>query len=296
MPRYLFITLFLLFCCSRCYSQQGKRFYKAKGQFIADTNLRISKGQLKRFNAIQDTLVKQILNTIEYPGIEQEASITGSIIVSFTITNGNTLKDVKAVKAFPSGPGFVREASRVLNIARIPSVNTKILKDSTYYMAFMFRYGDDIKYFTEGYIIVPSLLSDYITPLSPVIKKWIDSIKIVLNGRWQQLKDFDDAKGNWQWMYEHYNRTSQSGNPNTDTFYVSREIYKHNECPHPDDGNVVCSTGFTYYPGKKMITDVHGVIYLLNSGPLYFSANSYGGGWGVDWGTTGALLFTDKKK
>ena|GEM_PF-3788244 len=295
MYRYLSITTILLFCSSLCFSQQGFKLYTSKGQWIADSTQHISKIQLKRFRRIEDTLVQQVIKNMRYPRIEYEAGVQGVVYTLFTINNSDSLGNIRVLRGVSGGPDLDREVIRILKRIRIPKgVNKKPIKDSVCNLAIRFETDDRYEQITAvgREIIIPSPKNE---PLDYRIKKWMDSITAVLNGRWAELDDFKNAIGKWGWGYIHNNRNSQVGNPNTDTFYVSREIYGPNECPHPSDTKVECIVGFQYNPGKRMISDNHEVIYLLDSGPLYYSVNSYGGGWGVGGGTDGAYLYTGKK-
>jgi TonB family protein len=63
----------------------------------------------------KDSLDKYILQHINYPEVEKEATITGTVYLSFILEKDGTVTNVKIMRGVAGGPGLGREAVRVLS-------------------------------------------------------------------------------------------------------------------------------------------------------------------------------------
>ena len=90
MVIYLAALVFTDAGVSFSQTKTTENFYSKKGVLIADSTFRISKIQLLKWKLIEDTLVKKIANTIEYPVWLLEADASQKFIYSFIVDkNGN---------------------------------------------------------------------------------------------------------------------------------------------------------------------------------------------------------------
>lgn len=295
----IYLFLLSIFLCSISFAQKYEK-YNAKDQLIADTS-HLSKRQIKRLSSVQDTLIKQILANIRYPEVEMEAQIQGTAFISFTVNESDSLRDFKMLRAIPGGPGLGKEVLRVLKKVRLPiEKQAKTRKKDSIYCRLAFRFtltgGVGSKgAFSNGTIVVTESGPGEPRALDPVIKRWMDSVKVFLGGQWAELNDFNEAKGDWSWNYIHNKLYTVTGNPNTDTFYVQRNIYPRGVFVGGSDYTPPTTINFQYYPVDKEIRSKDGSIYLLDSGPVYFYIDGFEGGWGVGNSVTRASLFTKNK-
>jgi hypothetical protein len=146
-------------------------------------------------------------------------------------------------------------------------------------LCFLFSFSQKkLEMYSNGQLFVD-------TALSP----WMDSINMLLHGRWSpfldKMKSF--ARGDWQWTYVHNRNYVSKGNVHTDTLNVGRFIYGRGE-PIGDGETQML---FSYYPGgKKLIFDGE-IVFLGNSGPLFYKVNKV---YGKVAGCFGACLWTLK--
>jgi hypothetical protein len=274
---FLFV---LLVCCSSIFGQYQSKLYNDRGQLIADTAIKISKGQLKRFAAIEDTLINQTLTFIQYPEIELEEQIQGTTRISFTINESDSLKDFKIVKHISGGPGLEKEVLRVLKKIRIQKIKfAKPLKDTTYCLVFRFVPDEGKTRVSGGCINVRGQGSLGPIPLDTSIKKWIDSVCILTHGKWNSITQINKGEGDWDWFYIHNKRNYNTGNLHTDTFSVSHSYYpRGRKAQIIQDGHEYSGAGFIYYPGRKKLDCGNEVVYLSEKGPIFYTGYIVGTG------------------
>lgn len=58
---------------------------------------------------------KYLADHIQYPEVEKEAGITGTVYVSFVIEKDSTITGVKVMRGVPGGPGLDKESVRVIS-------------------------------------------------------------------------------------------------------------------------------------------------------------------------------------
>lgn len=77
----------------------SSKLYNKKGQLIADTNFIISKKQLKKFNTIEDSLIKKlILNLTQPPAFINKNDSSLEYIISFTLDQDGKFNNLHLVK------------------------------------------------------------------------------------------------------------------------------------------------------------------------------------------------------
>jgi hypothetical protein len=91
-----FLTL-VIFICAMPFlldaQSQTSRYYRADGKLIADTNLNISRVQLKKWLAIEDSFTSSLVKIMRYPAMAREAGIVGKCIVSFKVDENGAFSD-----------------------------------------------------------------------------------------------------------------------------------------------------------------------------------------------------------
>ncbi|MEO6883482.1 MAG: TonB family protein [Bacteroidia bacterium] len=70
--------------------------------------------QMPVFPGGQDKLFQYLQNNTNYPQMEKEAGVQGTVYVSFVIGADGRVQDVKVLRGIPNGPGCNKEALRVV--------------------------------------------------------------------------------------------------------------------------------------------------------------------------------------
>jgi len=168
------------------FGQNQSRIYNNKGQLIANTAYKISKKQLKRFIAIEGSLMYQIIHSApSYPEVELDAGLEDSLmIVSFRIVH-YSVKFQRVLTDYPIPyPGFKRSISKMMNQIELNANLDKLQIEgdtTTFYLAFNWKLlRNDAKtdsegvYLKNGKIIIakkPVLLIEYYTQQGKTINE-----------------------------------------------------------------------------------------------------------------------------
>lgn len=289
MKKWFAIIHVLVLSYLNSFGQNESKFYNRKGQLIADTTFSISKSQLKKFKSVEDTLTKQIIPGGRFWQLGfEDFNYTGNIIISFKLAGTDTLQELKIEKPARMMSFCEVHLLRALKQIHIPPMKIAYQeKNKRYYLALLTQmnpapYLQKSKtYINDGWITymysnrnLPNILED------TAINKWIDSVAKLLHGRWADYLNriYNYAKGDWYWTYLHNKKYSTTGNPNTDTFSVSRGYYPRGTIVYDGGG----PTHFSYFPGSKMmVCDDNEKFYLRGKSSFIYKVNEY---WGMGGG------------
>ena len=111
--------------------------YNIKGQLRADTSLIIDSDQLTKWMRVEDQIITEIVNRIEYSEMASDYNLTGISIVSFNIDSNGSMKDFKILKQVGGG---LEEKIRIC-INSIGCLNSLAPTDKinyTYFLTFEF--------------------------------------------------------------------------------------------------------------------------------------------------------------
>lgn len=103
-------VVFLLTLLSMGQTTSASKLYDSKGRLLADTTFIITKSQLAKWTAIEDTLTKIILNRLEYPIMEYYNAISGKFIISFRLDTDGKFNDLRSTKADDNLPDSIHSS------------------------------------------------------------------------------------------------------------------------------------------------------------------------------------------
>lgn len=91
---FMFILFLAPFFCGTAFAKSSL-YYRADGKLIADTSLNISKVQLKKWLAVEDSFTSFLVKTIRYPDYAKEMGLGGKCIFSFKVDDEGKFSDFK---------------------------------------------------------------------------------------------------------------------------------------------------------------------------------------------------------
>ncbi|MBL7901131.1 MAG: hypothetical protein JNK73_03980 [Bacteroidia bacterium] len=128
-----------------------ENFYTTTGILISDSSFIISKNQLLKWRLVEDTVVKKIHSTIEYPMMMLEAGISLKFIYSFKVDRRGNPIDINFEKygqassqmmpltyLFPQADTSIKKQIGQLNGLLKPLFNSR-QPDSRYYLPYKFE-------------------------------------------------------------------------------------------------------------------------------------------------------------
>jgi TonB family protein len=71
--------------------------------------------EMPQFPGGNDSLNSYLRRNLQYPQMEKDAGIQGTVYMSFVVRKDGSLSDVKVLKEVPGAPGFTKEAARLIN-------------------------------------------------------------------------------------------------------------------------------------------------------------------------------------
>ncbi len=111
------LTLFLILLLASCHPSDMPQLLKEmmnKQKNLNEENLYGEK--MPYFQGGQDSLTLFLKDNINYPQFEKEQGIEGTVYISFIVEKDGTVSTVKIEKEVSNGPGFAREALRVVKL------------------------------------------------------------------------------------------------------------------------------------------------------------------------------------